>query len=472
MASSDRGGHELPERPPTEPHGAVTVEYLGIGGLLTQRTWQRWTLSSFLARLPISMALLGLVLAGHAETGSLAAGARLAGVTTFCAGLAGPLRGRLLDRRELRGGLQRNCFLTSGLFAAAAACVALQVQIIFLYGLCACLGYSFSGIWGGFRALLIVAVKPDRLRRAHFVESLMVEASWGAGPLIATILAVLGGAVAVLLGIAAISLLAGVSLIGVVRSNPRPRPRTHILRHRLDIRVLVSLAFCEGLGFGTFESNVPQRMPQYGLSPNLGGLFLLLLATGSVIGGTYVSLRPIKRTRTAWKASILFASFAVLMLPSILATSPVAYGGCLLFASLMLVPINGLGTSELEARIGARQRAEAFSCYQAATMIGSGLGTVLNGVLIGPIGARNIPYLSVALFLMLAAGLAIAARHSTSHAEYTTLAAEVPLRSSMLQHDPARANENMLIHRPKRPSADSHLRLTIRAFRSKFSVVR
>jgi MFS family permease len=392
--------------------GAAAADYHGLGRLLSSRAWQRWTLSSFLARLPISMALLGLVLAGQTETGSLAAGAKLAGVTTFCAGLAGPMRGRLLDRGELRGGLQRNCFLVCGLFAVFAWCVSLRVPIVVLYALCACLGYSFSGVWGGFRALLVAAVVPDHLRRAHFVESFMVEASWGIGPLLVTVLAALGGAVAALLGIAAVAFLAGISLIGVVQSRPGPRARTHILRHREDVRALVGLAFCVGLGFGTFESNVPQRMPQYGLSPNLGGLFLLLLAVGSMIGGTYVSLRPIRRERTARKASILFALFALLMLPSILAPTGLVYGGCLLFASLMLVPINGLGTSELEARIGEKQRAEAFSCYQAATMIGGGLGAVLNGILVGPIGAWNIPYLSVGLFSMLAVGLAMAARHS------------------------------------------------------------
>ncbi len=399
----------------------------GIGGLLSERAWRRWTLSSFLARMPITMALLGLVLAGQAETGSLAAGARLAGVSTFCAGLAGPLRGRLLDRGELRRGLQGNCFLTSGLFAAMAMCVAFRVQIIVLYGLCAAVGYGFSGIYGGFRALLSDAVTADRLRRAHFVESLMVEASWGVGPLIATILALAGGAVAVLTGIAAISLLAGVSLIKVVRSGSQVRSRSHSLWRRLDIRVLVGLAFCQGLGFGTFESNVPQRMPGYGLSANLGGLFLLLLATGSVIGGTYVSLRPVRRSQTARKGSVLFASFAVLMLPSILAPSPVSYGASLVLASLMLVPLNGLGMSEVQARAGADQRAEAFSSYQAAVMIGGGIGTILNGVLVGPIGATHIPYISVALFLVLAAGLAIASRQGRRRAERMIPAADVPL---------------------------------------------
>jgi hypothetical protein len=52
---------------------------------------------------------------------------------------------------------------------------------------------------------------------------------------------------------------------------------------------------------------------------------------------------------------------------------------------------------------------------------------VLNGVLLGPIGAQYIPYLSVALFLMLAAGLAIASRQGRKRAESVLPAADVPL---------------------------------------------
>ena len=400
-----------PSRPPFAASAAALVSVRdGIGGLVTQRSWQRWTLSSFLARLPLSMSLLGLVLAGQAATGSLATGAGLAGFTTCCAGLIAPLRGRLLDRGELRAGLQRSCFAYCGLLALFAICVHFKADVLVLYALCAAIAYSVSGIWGGFRALLVAAVERERLRRAHFVESLMVEVSYGAGPLLATGLAVVGGAIAVLAGMALIALLAGVSLIGVVQLHPRPAARTHVLRHRKDIRFLVALAFALGLGFGAFESNVTQRMPQYGLSPNLGGLFLLLLAIGSMTGGLCVSLRPIRRHRTALKASILFAVFAALLIPSALAPTASTYAACLLFASLMLVPISGLGSAELEARIGQDQRAEAFSSFLAATMIGGGLGGVLNGVLVIPLGAQNIPYLSIGLFTLVAVMLGTAAR--------------------------------------------------------------
>jgi predicted MFS family arabinose efflux permease len=142
----------------------------------------------------------------------------------------------------------------------------------------------------------------------------------------------------------------------------------------------------------------------------VGGVFLLLLSIGSMIGGICVSLRPIRRQRTARKASILFAVFALLILPSTLATSAGMYAVCLLFASLMLVPITGLGSSELEARIGETQRAEAFSYFLAATMIGGGLGGILNGILVVRLGAWNIPYFTVGLFSLLAVVLAVSAR--------------------------------------------------------------
>lgn len=268
-----------------------------------------------------------------------------------------------LLRGPLRSALQRNCFLTSALFAVFAACVTLRVHIGVLYGLCACLGYSFSGVWGS-RPLghscgcLARGHQPHRRRQ-------------------------------------------------IAISGPRAHTCSGIVATSEYLWLWRS---AWDLDFGTFESNVPQRMPQYGLSPDLGGLFLVLLDVGSMTGGIYVSLRPIGRQHAALKAAALLAVFAVLMLPSVLASSAGTYAGCLLFASIMLVPLNGLGTSELEARIGQDQRAEAFSSYQAATMTGGGLGTVLNGVLVGPAGAWNAPYLSIGLFLVLAATLAVAVR--------------------------------------------------------------
>ncbi|HEY8340013.1 MAG TPA: hypothetical protein VIK95_09105, partial [Egibacteraceae bacterium] len=89
-----------------------------LRALVAQPLWRRWTLAAFLARLPTTMTLLALVLAGEQATGSIAIGSLLAGVATFTSGFAAPWRGRALDRREIRGGLQRASLAAAAAFTA------------------------------------------------------------------------------------------------------------------------------------------------------------------------------------------------------------------------------------------------------------------------------------------------------------------------------------------------------------------
>ena len=71
---------------------------------------------------------------------------------------------------------------------------------------------------------------------------------------------------------------------------------------------------------------------------------------------------------------------------------------CLLFASLMFVPLIGLGAAELEGRVRPGQRAEAFSWLRAAQLVGGGLGIMLNGFLIDHVEAFIVPLLAAALY--------------------------------------------------------------------------
>ena len=103
----------------------------GLGALVRQPLWRRWTVAALLGRLPLTMNLLALVLVGERVSGSLAIGAQLAGVATITAGIAAPLRGRQLDRGGLRTGLRNAALLTAGvtLVLAAAVVFAIPLQI-------------------------------------------------------------------------------------------------------------------------------------------------------------------------------------------------------------------------------------------------------------------------------------------------------------------------------------------------------
>jgi MFS family permease len=348
------------------------------------------------------MALLAFQLAGIYALGSIADGVKLAGIVSFTAGLMGPLRGNWLDRREMRRGLQISCIFAALLMVGFAVAVALRGSFWTLLVLALGMGFAVAGVWGGFRALLLGAVPSDLLRRAHFAASLMTEIGYGVGPLLVTAVVVVGGVVVVLATMSIVFIAAAIALNWVV---PLAATRSRREKTQLPSRPIIFICAIGGLlsfGFGIVESSVPSRMAQYGLNANLGGLFLAVLAVGSVIGGAVVSIVPISSKRPPIIASALFGLFALLIIPSSLAPNGWTFGICLLFVSLMLVPLSGLGVAEIEMRVGAGGRGRIFALYLGAVQVGGGLGVVVSGVLLSWLRPSHIPIVTSSLYVVLA----------------------------------------------------------------------
>lgn len=369
--------------------------------LIVHRPWRLWTLASLLARIPISMSLLAFMLASEEAGGSLEQGATLAGVMTFTAGLLGPWSGRRLDRRELRGGLQRRCFMLGVSLLLLAAAFHATASLPVMVAAAAVCGYSLAGLWGGFRALLLVVVKPEHLRQAHYVESLMIEVGYGLGPLSIGLLIGWTEPIVGLLVLASFPFVAAAILTKVTSLDASPPNRRQAPWRQPHLALIYLVAAVLGVAFGAIESNVASRMEGYGLSASSGGIFLGLLATGSCIGGLVVSIRPLRSAQPIRTAGALAVGFGLLVLPSTLAPNAWAYGACLLFASVLLVPLNGLCAAELEARGGHAQRAEVFAYLMAATMMGSGLGSVLNGAVSGRTSPKVVPLIAVVVLVVL-----------------------------------------------------------------------
>jgi MFS family permease len=378
--------------------------------LLGHRPWRRWILASLLARLPMAMAPVVLVVLGSAVDGSLTLGARLTGVATLCAGLTAPLRGRLLDRRELRGALQRNSLVLVAALLLLGAALELGWPVWTLYVSCVLQGWANAGTWAGLRAMLPVVVPAHQLRRSHMLESLITEVSFVIGPLLAGVLAVVGDARLCLVAMAVVAVLAALRLGSVGRIWPTPTPRTQPLRQP-DLAGIAVLTFLLTLGFALVEANVPQRMDQYQLPPSAAGWCLAVFGVGSCLGGLAISIRPSPRRPARLTAALLLLAFAVLVVPSALAPGVVVYVLALVIAPLAFVPLNGIAAAEFEARLGGTsQRAEAFSYLSAAMIAGGAVGYLANGVLIGPLDAAAMPLLASALFAVLAAVMAASHR--------------------------------------------------------------
>lgn len=377
--------------------------------LFAGRDWRRWTVASFLVRLPQPMSLLAFQLAGLQVTGSIGKGAILVGITGFC-GVLGPWTGRRRDRGSMRRQLQASCVVGAAALVGMAACVQWRAPYALLVALAVVQGSAIAGMWPGFRALLVEVAPSDRLHHAHFVESFMVELSFGVGPLLVTGVIAVSGVGAALVVMAVAELAGGAVLFGVpdlhrLAAQPDQPGLPDQAGQGLDsdrkraVLVISAFAFVLGLGFSMIETNVPARMGQFHLAASSAGIYMAALAFGSCLGGLLVSLRPLSRRRPGLQAAVLFGLLGALSLPSALAVSSSAYLATLAVNSLALVPLNGVGTAALERRVGRQSRGEAFGWYNAAMRLGGGTGATVNGLLLSVVRPADVPLIASFVFL-------------------------------------------------------------------------
>jgi MFS family permease len=362
----------------------------GLLVLARQRLWRRWTLASLLARLPMTMTLLGLVLVGQEVTGSLAVGAQLAGAATFTSGLAAPLRGRRLDRYEVRGGLQRAALATAGVIGLQAVALVLGAPVWVFFALAVAQGVAMAALSGGYRALLVPVVPAADLPRANVIEAVFVEVAFVAGPALAGILSLVVGPLGVLVAMS----LSAAGSAWVARGLPTlraPADRPPLAPWRVrTARPVYALALVIGLSLGMFEAALPPRAEDFGVAAGMAGVLLALTAAGSGLGGLLASRSADHLTHPARRAALLLAAFAALLVPAGLAPSVLWIGLALFAVGLPIAPLNALGALVLQREVPPGRQAEGFAVYVAAIVLGAGSGNVLTGAVLDQVGAQAL----------------------------------------------------------------------------------
>ncbi len=386
----------------------------GLRLLGRQRAWRWWTVASFLARLPVTMTLLALVLLGEQVTGSIAVGAQLTGVAILASGLSALWRGRMLDGGELTAGLRRDCLLTAAAVGGLATAAFTAASLPVLFALAALQGVAMAALSGGFRALLPVIVAREDLPRANAVEAVFAEVAFVTGPALAGLLAMAFGALSVQVLMAAAVSTAGVVVSFLPRLEP-PTQRPAFAPWKVEgVKPLFAIAMAVGVALGMFESLVPARLVSMGADSALAGPLLAMFAAGSVITGLIATSRAERVTHPARPAVWLLLSLGLLMSPVALAPSLMLLGAILLFAGGPIAPLNALGTIRLQSVVPPGRQAEGFSLYIASVMIGAGLGQSVTGLLLPVLGAERLIVLC-ALVPLVAAGVVSFVRGSRAH---------------------------------------------------------
>jgi MFS family permease len=340
---------------------------------------------SILARLPLTMLSIGLLVHAEHLTGSFAAAGIVAGAYAVSLGIGGPLLGQLIDRRGQTGVLVVSG-LVSAAFLVAIAMLPVGASVLLLVGLATGTGVFTPPLGSCLRTLFPSLMRDaETVRAAYAVEATASELTWIGGPPIVLAAGALwstGGAI----GAAGIALLVGTLAFAAEPVSRAWRPQTGTARKRGGamrapaIQTLVVVLVAVGLVFGAVEVAVAAAADGLGTAAAAGPL-LGLWGAGSLVGGI-VAVRFGAGLQGAAGLTIVLGALTVGHLAlTTAAGSLVALGAVLVVAGASIAPTYALVYAMVDRAAPEGTATEAFAWLNTAVAIGAAGGAAVAGAL-------------------------------------------------------------------------------------------
>jgi MFS family permease len=346
--------------------------------------------ATLLARFPIGINALAVVLYLHERTGSFAVAGAVAGSLAAGSGIGAPVQGRLVDSFG-----QRRVLVPLGLVHAAAlgALVAAAeadapTAVLVACGLLA--GFAIPPTSSVLRSMWpsLLERRPELLQPAYALDSVLIELIFIAGPLLTGLLtAVLSPQAA--LAVSAVSVVAGTVAFTALPPSRDWRPEREARAGLLGalgspgVRSLVLVSLPAGIGIGICEVALPAFTDAEG-SRELAGVLLAVWSLGSAAGGLIYGALP--RRPALDRVHLAVAALLPLsLLPMAAAPSIAVMALIVVPAGMFIAPL--LATrNELVGRVApAGARTEAYTWPVTAFVGGISVGAALAGVIIeGP----------------------------------------------------------------------------------------
>jgi MFS family permease len=341
--------------------------------------------TSILARLPLAMFSIALLVHAQQLTGSFAVAGAVSAAYAIGSAASAPLLGGLVDRRG------QTAVLIGGATFTAVALVASGVQgrgaaPTVLLALAAAAGAASPPLDACVRTLLPdIAPDPDRLRKLFALESAVLEVTFIAGPPLALGIGAIWSTGAALI-LSGLTLLAG-TLAFATRSASRhwrpdrgaPRRHGGSLRSPA-IRTLVLIVGGAEAMFGATEVAVTAAAHGLGGTAAAGPL-LGLWGAGSFVGGVVATKRGGGPT-SARGLTLLLAALALTHGALILTTGSVlALGATITLAGATIAPTVASLYSLVDSAAPSGTETEAFSWLLTASLLGAALGAAAAGAL-------------------------------------------------------------------------------------------
>ncbi len=354
-------------------------ELLARPGTLAFSGW------ALVARMPISMLGIGLVLLVTEVRGSYGDAGAVAAVSLVAGSLAAPLQARLADRAG-QARVLPPLLLAHAASLSVAVAAATDGGTLWALALAAAAAGATLPQFGAFvRARWAALLGPSpALGTAYALESVLDEVVFVLGPVLITLVATTFGPDVGVLGTLLLTCGGGLGYT-MCRSTVPP---VHGLtgsqsRQRLPVRALTPLVIAfTGLGmvFGTAEVTTVAFTDQAG-TPWAAGVVLASFAAGSLLAGVVAGTRPPPTPQSRrFPYGLLLLSFA--LLPATTVASWPALAGVLALAGLAIAPTLIAGFTAVQQRSPAERLTEALAWSSTALGIGVALGAAVSGQII------------------------------------------------------------------------------------------
>ena len=365
--------------------------------------------TSIVARLPLAMFSIALLVHAQQLTGSFAVAGAVSAAYALGSAASAPLLGGLVDRRGQTGVLVGGATVTA-LALVATGLLPHDAPSLLLIALAVAAGAASPPLDACVRTLLpVLAPDPDRLRTLFAFESAVLEVTFVAGPPLALGIGAIWstGAALVLSGV---TLLAGTLAFATRPASRRwrPDPNSGAPKFRIGgslrspaIRTLILILAGTEVVFGATEVGVTAAAHMLGGTAAAGPL-LGLWGAGSFVGGIVATRRGGGATSPRG-VTLLLAALALTHGALILTTgSVVALGAMITLAGATIAPTVASLYSLVDSAAPSGTETEAFSWLLTASLLGASLGAAVGGVLAQQAGAS-----AVFAFVAAAGGLTV-----------------------------------------------------------------
>ncbi|MFJ8744264.1 MFS transporter [Embleya sp. NPDC127516] len=409
------------QSPPEPPAPSGTGGLLGrFRDLLTRPQVAPAAGWSVVARLPVYLMSLAMVLTIREQGGSYAQAGLIAALYTLGMALGSPLIARHLDRSGRRGvlvltGLAYPAALATLVWATRPGSWAQPVLAV-------AAGVALPPTNACMRSLWARMPLTDEEREtAYLWEALLTEVlvigaplmlaalmwSGSAGTALTTV-AVIGGAGA--LGLACVRLPASTEAAAPTGPHTAGADALGIPRHPLrdpSMLVLLGVMTACAVPIGLMTLAIPAFVSAHG-SPDGTGVVYACWGVGSAVGALWLGRAP-SRIPMRVRFPRLVLAFAAGTGLAVLSTSPLTLAIALAVGSMPIALVSAAEMTLVGALADKRLLARAFTWASLATVLGDAVGQQVGGLLIEPIGPRGVFTLAFGVALA-GAGLAFAGR--------------------------------------------------------------